>query len=235
MIRRREFIVLLGSAAAAWPLAARAQQPPQKMLRVGTAQLLPRNRPQWSLFEQTLREQGYVEGSNLAIEYIAVDDRPESNREAVRELVRRKTDVILATGVEIALQSAVREAGETPIVMIAIDYDPLAKGYIKNLARPGGNVTGVVALQIELTRKRLQILKDAVPRMRGSPVGRVTSNAPPPFRMRSLRTVHLLAPQAVWPRPLSGDKCPSLMTYEAAPQMHRTRRQVRRCSGSERV
>jgi putative tryptophan/tyrosine transport system substrate-binding protein len=152
-MKRREAITLLGGAAATWPLAAHAQQQTQKMLRVGTAQLLPRNRPQWSLFEQTLREQGYVEGSNLAIEYIAVDDRPESNREAVRELVRRKTDVILATGVEIALQSAVREAGETPIVMIAIDYDPLAKGYIKNLAR--------------LTRKRLQILKDAVLSMRG--------------------------------------------------------------------
>ena len=166
-MRRRDFITLLCGATGAWPLAARAQQPTNKMLRVGTAQLLPRNRPQWSFFEQTLREQGYVEGSNLAIEYIAVDDRPESNREAVRELVRRKTDVILATGVEVALQSAVREAGETPIVMIAIDYDPLAKGYIKNLARPGGNVTGVVALQIELTRKRLQILKDAIPNMRG--------------------------------------------------------------------
>jgi putative ABC transport system substrate-binding protein len=151
-MKRRKFITLLGGAAA-WPLAVRAQQPTQKMLRVGTAQVLPRNRPQWLSFEQKLREQGYVEGSNLTIEYIDVDDRPESHREAVRELVRRKTDVILATGVEIALQSAVREAGETPIVMIAIDYDPLAKGYIKNLAR--------------LTRKRLQILKDAVPSMRG--------------------------------------------------------------------
>jgi ABC-type uncharacterized transport system substrate-binding protein len=164
---RREFIALLVRSAAAWPLAVRAQQPTQKMLRVGTAQVLPRNRPQWLSFEQKLREQGYVEGSNLTIEYIDVDDRPESHREAVRELVRRRTDVIVAAGVEIALQSALREAGDTPIVMIAIDYDPLAKGYIKNLARPGGNVTGLVALQIELTRKRLQILKDAVPNMRG--------------------------------------------------------------------
>jgi putative tryptophan/tyrosine transport system substrate-binding protein len=166
VVKRRDFITL-GGAAAAWPLAARAQQLTQKMLRVGTAQVLPRNRPQWLSFEQKLRELGYVEGSNLAIEYIDVDDRPESHGEAVRELVRRRADVIVAAGVEIALQSALREAGDTPIVMIAIDYDPLAKGYIKNLARPGGNVTGLVALQIELTRKRLQILKDAVPNMRG--------------------------------------------------------------------
>src|SRR5262245_9204222 len=165
-MRRRDLITLLGGAAA-WPLAARAQQPTQKMLRVGTAQVLPRNRPQWLSFEQTLREQGYIEGSNLVIEYIDVDDRPESHREALKELVRRRADVIVAAGVELALQSALREAGDTPIVMIAIDYDPLAKGYIKNLARPGGNVTGLVALQIELTRKRLQILKDAVPNMRG--------------------------------------------------------------------
>jgi putative tryptophan/tyrosine transport system substrate-binding protein len=66
-MKRREFITLLGGAAA-WPLAARAQQPTQKVLRVGTAQILPRNRPQWGVFEQMLREQGYVEGSNLAID-----------------------------------------------------------------------------------------------------------------------------------------------------------------------
>jgi putative tryptophan/tyrosine transport system substrate-binding protein len=125
-VKRRAFITLLGGAAA-WPLAAGAQQSTQKMLRVGTAQVLPRKRPQWIFFEQTLRELGYVEGSNLAIEYIDVDDRPESHREAVRELVRRRADVIVAAGVEIALQSALREAGDTPIVMIAIDYDPLRR------------------------------------------------------------------------------------------------------------
>jgi putative ABC transport system substrate-binding protein len=85
----------------------------------------------------------------------------------MKELVRRRVDVIVAPGPEIALQSAVAEASDVPIVMVAIDYDPVAKGYVKSLARPGGPVTGVVALQVELTRKRFQLLKDALPNIQG--------------------------------------------------------------------
>jgi putative ABC transport system substrate-binding protein len=167
-MRRREFISLLGSAAAAplAPLAALAQQP-AKVLRIGTVQLGPRNRPQMVAFEQRLRELGYVEGTNIAIDFIEANGQANQLEDSMRQLVQRRVDVILAPGPEIALKSAVVVTSTVPIVTIAIDYDIIAKGYVQSLARPGGNVTGIAALQIELTRKRLQLMKDAVPSMRG--------------------------------------------------------------------
>jgi ABC-type uncharacterized transport system substrate-binding protein len=102
-----------------------------------------------------------ADGQNLAVEFLNPDTHTEGISGAIKELVRRKVDVIIAP-YENAVRSALAATDTLPIVMIAIDYDPLALGYVKSLARPGGNVTGLFLQQIELAKKRLQLLKDAL-------------------------------------------------------------------------
>jgi putative ABC transport system substrate-binding protein len=161
-LHRREFITLLGGAAAAWPLATHAQQRP-KLLRLGTVQSVPRNRPTWLAFEQRLRELGYVEGENLLIDYSIVRNEVELYDAAMQELVRRKVDIILASGNDVSLKAAMAATDTLPIVMVAIDFDPFALGYVTSLARPTGNVTGIFSQPIDLAVKRLQLSKDAFP------------------------------------------------------------------------
>jgi putative tryptophan/tyrosine transport system substrate-binding protein len=159
---RREFIAGLAGAAA-WPVAARAQTPP-KMLRVGVVSLVnPRTATFWVAFDRRMRELGYVEGQNLTIDFVNLNSQIDRYGEATKEVVRRKPDIIIATGGERALMSAIAATDTLPIVMIAVDYDPFARGYVQNLARPGGTVTGVFFQQIELAMKRLQLMKEALP------------------------------------------------------------------------
>jgi ABC-type uncharacterized transport system substrate-binding protein len=165
---RREFITLIGGAAAAWPLAARAQQS-AKMLRVGTVAGTPRSSPHWVAFERRMAELSYDTGKNFAFEFMQAASIEEYVL-AYRELAARKVDIFLASGPEITLKSALAAAETRPIVMVAIDYDPLALDYVTSLGRPTGNVTGLFFRQIELTIKRLQIVKDAFPDMRGATV-----------------------------------------------------------------
>ena len=159
-MNRREFITLLGGAAA-WPLAARAQQP-TKIFRIGITTIQQRTSPPYVAFNQRLYELGYIDGQNLAMEFLNPDTQTEGMAGPIKELIRRKVDVIIAP-YESAVKSALLATDTVPIVMIAIDYDPLAPGYIKSLARPAGNVTGLFLQQIELAKKRVQILKDALP------------------------------------------------------------------------
>jgi ABC-type uncharacterized transport system substrate-binding protein len=159
-MRRREFITLLGGAAA-WPLAVRAQQP-TKILRVGTVAGTPKSSPQWAAFERRMGELGYQEGRNFSFDFLQVASADEYEA-LYRKLAARAPDAILAIGPEIGLKSALAVTRTLPIVMIAIDYDPLARGYITSLARPAGNVTGVVFQQIELAAKRIQLIKDDFP------------------------------------------------------------------------
>jgi ABC-type uncharacterized transport system substrate-binding protein len=167
-MRRRSFITLLGGAAVAWPLAARAQQT-AKVLRVGTASGQPRSSPLWQSFDRRMVELGYEEGKNLAVDFRQATS-VEEFESSYRELAAHKVDIIVASGPEIALKSALAAAYGLPIVMIAIDYDPLARGYVSSLARPSGNVTGVFLRQIELVVKRLQIVKDGLPDMQTATV-----------------------------------------------------------------
>jgi putative ABC transport system substrate-binding protein len=155
-MRRREFIMLLGGAAVAWPLAVRAQQP--AFLRVGTASPGSRTIGVMHFFEQRMRELGYIEGKNYIFDYIDLQGRPERYGEAIRQLVQ-----FIAFGPEAPLKEALAATKTIPIVMMAIDFDPIARGYIENLARPTGNVTGVMFDQIELAVKRLQLISDALP------------------------------------------------------------------------
>src|SRR5215472_14514072 len=162
-LRRRQFITLLGGAAAGWPLAARAQSP--KMLRVGYSGMLPREAPHYAAFERRMAELGYQPGRNFTFEYIQAPSI-EGYEVTYRELAARKVDVLLAAGNEPALRAARSAAGTTPIVFIALDFDPVEKGYVASLSRPGNNSTGLFVSQLELAGKRVEFLRKTFPKAR---------------------------------------------------------------------
>jgi len=159
-MRRRKFITLLGGAAAAWPLAARAQQ--HKMLRVGFVGMQPRQAPHYANFLKRMAEFGYQEGRNFTFDYIQTPDVEGYDRN-YRELAGHNIDVFLAVGNEPALRAALSAAQGRPIAFLAVDFDPLARGYVTNLSRPGGNVTGIFVRQVELAAKRVEIAREAFP------------------------------------------------------------------------
>jgi putative ABC transport system substrate-binding protein len=158
-IGRRELIAALGGVVA-WPLMARAQRPTN--LHVGIVTIQSRTTPIYPGFDQRLRELGHIEGQNLVTDYLNPETQAEGVPGAIKELIRRKVDIIVAP-YESTVKSAIAGSDTVPVVMIATEYDPLALGYVKSLARPGGRVTGVFLQQIELASKRLQLLKDALP------------------------------------------------------------------------
>ena len=158
-MRRREFITLLGGAAA-WPLAARAQQPARKLPRVGSIQNFQNEN--FEAFIQGLREAGYVDGQDMLLEtrfYAGVLDRID---EFTSELVALKCSVILATA-PYAVQAVMKATSKIPIVGIDLESDPVANGWVKSLARPGGNLTGFFLDIPELGGKQIELLKEAVP------------------------------------------------------------------------
>jgi ABC-type uncharacterized transport system substrate-binding protein len=140
MMRRREFITLLGGAAAAWPLTARAQQP--KLPTIGfLGSTAPSAMSQWvAAFVQRLRELGWIEGRTVAIEYRWAEGRDERYAEIAAEFVRLKVDVIVTVGS--AVRAAKQATSVIPIVF-PVAVDPLGSGLVASLARPGGNVTGL--------------------------------------------------------------------------------------------
>jgi putative ABC transport system substrate-binding protein len=158
-VERREFITLLGGAAA-WPVAARAQQ--RKMLRVGFVGMQPRAASHYANFLKRMAEFGYEEGRNLTFDYIQTPD-VEGYERNYRELAGHNIDVFLAVGSEPALRAALSAAEGRPIAFLAVDFDPLARGYVTNLSRPGGNVTGIFVRQVELAAKRVEIAREAFP------------------------------------------------------------------------
>jgi putative ABC transport system substrate-binding protein len=139
---------------------ARAQQPPR--LHVGIVTIQSRTTPIYAAFDQRLRELGHIEGQNLVTDYLNPESQAEGVPGAIKELVRQKVDIIVAP-YESTVKAAIAASDTIPVVMIGTEYDPLARGYVKTLARPGGRVTGVFLQQIELASKRLQLLKDALP------------------------------------------------------------------------
>jgi putative tryptophan/tyrosine transport system substrate-binding protein len=154
-LRRRDFIALLGSAGATWPLALRAQQP-AKIPRIGIID----DAPMWHAFRQALRELGYVEGQNVAYEYRYGEGSPDRLAEVAAELVRRPVDLIATFGTPPT--HAAKEATATiPIVMVGVG-DPVRAGLVASLARPGGNITGNTVLSPDLGPKRMQILREAI-------------------------------------------------------------------------
>ena len=165
-LKRREFIRLVGGTAVAWPLAARAQQPAR--YRIGhLAIAAPTDTPppppaNWDAFVQGLREAGYIEGRNIAFEHRSAHDQPELFPNLALELASLKVDVIFARGTW-ALVAAKNATGTIPIVGIDLEIDPVEAGLVENIARPGGNVTGLFLDLSELSGKHLQILKEIIP------------------------------------------------------------------------
>ena len=164
MMRRREFITLLGGAAAAWPVAARAQQT-DKVIRIGffgPALTSPPPVALYQTFIARLRELGFSEGQNAKLEYRGVDD-PRGAFVSATELMRWQPDLIVAVGPELTLQAVAGASGFIPVVIVAVNFDPIARGYVQSLARPGGNITGVVFQQLELAQKQVDLLTQALP------------------------------------------------------------------------
>ena len=157
-LRRRQFITLLGGAAAAWtsPLAAHAQHQ-GKIRRIGIID----DGLMWNAFREGLRDLGYLEGQNIAFEYRTADGVPERLAEAATDLVRRPVDIIATYGTPPSI--AAKAATTTiPIVMIGVG-DVLRTGLVQGLAHPGGNITGNTILGPEVQPKRLQLFREAVP------------------------------------------------------------------------
>ena len=164
-IKRREFITLLGGAAVAWPLAARAQRP-TKLSTVGyLGSSTASAQSQWvAAFVQRLHELGWIEGRTLAIQYRWAEGRTERFHEIAAEFARLKVDVIVTSGTA-PVMAAKQAATNVPIVF-AVASDPVGNNLVASLARPGGNVTGLSILQTDLAAKKLEILREAVPSFR---------------------------------------------------------------------
>jgi len=162
--KRREFITLLGGAVAAWPLVARAQQA-GKIYRVGFLANDPTipTQPAGQAFLEGLRESGFIEGKNAIIERRFAEGRLDQYADLMAELVRLKVDVIVTSANEATL-AAKRASINIPVVMMNV-ADPLGQGIVANLAHPSGNITGLVQDDsAEIAAKRMQLVKDAVPR-----------------------------------------------------------------------
>jgi putative tryptophan/tyrosine transport system substrate-binding protein len=158
-------VTTLALAILLGPLTAYAQTP-GKVFRVGVLLPASSGTPLFQVFTQRLQELGYVDGQNLALEVRAAEGQFARLPGLAAELVRLHVDVIVATGPEATLRAA-RDATDTiPIVMRARDYDPIALGYVAGLARPGGNITGVVEQRLEVVAKQLELLKEAFPMVR---------------------------------------------------------------------
>ena len=162
-MNRRAFITLLGSAAA-WPVVAQAQHSgrPIRLGVLGPTLNNPLAIAQYQAIRTRLEELGFGEGPNFIIEHRGLDD-PRGPFVSAAELTRSHPDLIVAIGPEASLQAVAGASGFVPVVMIAINFDPLARGYIANLARPGGNITGLVFQQLELAQKQVELLSQAFP------------------------------------------------------------------------
>jgi putative tryptophan/tyrosine transport system substrate-binding protein len=163
-MRRREFTTLLGSiaVAAAWPLSAHAQDT-AKVWRVGILDTTSAKSANVDAFRNALSQLGYVEGQNLVIEYRSGEGRIDMFPNLAADLVRLKVDIIVTRGTP-AVIAARNATSTTPIVMAAIG-EPMETGAVASLARPGGNVTGLSAFVTELTAKRIEIMRELMPKM----------------------------------------------------------------------
>jgi len=164
-IGRREFIAVLGGAAAS-PLSARAQQLPDRTARIGLLQTSPDNpviKRGYPAFLDELKKFGFSAGQNLTIAVVRTDQDSQRLFTETADLVRSNVELLVAEGSEIVLKATLAASRTIPIVILATNYDPIAHGYVKSLARPSGNITGIVSLQTELAAKQVELLAEAFP------------------------------------------------------------------------
>jgi putative tryptophan/tyrosine transport system substrate-binding protein len=187
-MRRREFITLLGAGAAAWSLAARAQQP-GKLPTIGFLGADASAFSAWNTaFVARLRELGWVENRNVAIEYRWSEGRTERYAEIAAEFVRLKVDVIVTVGSAVP---TVRQVTSTIPIVFAVAIDPVGSGLVESLAKPGGNVTGLSLQAGNLAGKRIELLREIVPQLRRLAVIFNVGNAQPVLEMRETEAAAL--------------------------------------------
>jgi ABC-type uncharacterized transport system substrate-binding protein len=160
-MRRREFIALLGGAAA-WPVVGRAQQPATPVIGFLRITSLADSAHLAAAFRQGLKETGFLEGQNVAIEYRFAENQPSRLPALVADLISRQVSMLVASGGDVAPRAA-KVATSTVPILFAMGGDPVAAGLVASLSRPGGNVTGVVFSSCALGMKRLGLLRDLVP------------------------------------------------------------------------
>jgi len=187
MVHHRCIIVVLAFSLCVHLASAAAQQP-AKVPRIGYVRAEAPPAVDIEAFRQGLREQGYVEGKNVFVEYRWADGNEERLRSLVAELVRLNVDLIV-TSAPAATRAAKEATGTIPVVMVLV-ADPVAFGFVASLARPGGNVTGFAFLMPELSGKRLELLKDTIPQLSGVAV---VWNAANPYKAYDLREVQAVA------------------------------------------
>jgi putative ABC transport system substrate-binding protein len=178
-MQRRDFLTLLGGAAAAWPLAASAQQP-ERVRRIGVLSALAEDDPESvtrrATFEQTLKALGWTNGNNLRVDYRWSGNDADRIRKLVAELIALAPDLIVTSG-NIVLAPMMQATRTIPIVFVQT-VDPVGSGFVKSLARPGGNITGFTQFEYSLAAKWVELLKQIAPHVTRAAVIRDPTRGP---------------------------------------------------------